>query len=87
MTDQVPHRDVVPGALGVLNQSVKAIESVISSTTTPARDVYVAFGELIAHTLRGLNDRCKAEPIQRQMLMLMYDEIDRAEYGGGEMDM
>lgn len=52
--------------------------AVVSSTSSTATsDVYSAFGELIGQTLRRLDDHQRAETIQRKLLMIMYDEIER----------
>lgn len=54
-------------------------DDALVSTTSSADDVYCAFGEFIGQSLRRLNNDRRAETIQRKMLMVMYDEIERTE--------
>lgn len=54
-------------------------DAVVGSSLPPVNDEYSALGELIGQTLRRLDNYRRAETIQRKILMVMYDEIDRTE--------
>lgn len=59
--------------------SISSNEANVVSSTSLANDVYSAFGELIGQTLRRLDNNRRAEAIQRKLLMVMYEEIDRTD--------